>query len=63
MSMTPAKSLSPMSLPPVINPCHGFSVIASVVDTGDKFITGVNDTGEQLSPLTTTPALGESCQY
>jgi hypothetical protein len=25
-------------------------VIAGVVDTGDKFIAGGNDTGEQLSP-------------
>jgi hypothetical protein len=30
------------------NPCHGLSVIAGVVDTGDKFLTGVNATGEQL---------------
>ena len=32
-------------------PCHGFSVIAGVVDTGDKFIV---DTGDQLSPVTRT---------
>jgi hypothetical protein len=32
------------------NPCHRFSVIAGVIDTGDKFIGGVVDTGEQLSP-------------
>jgi hypothetical protein len=32
----------------VINPCHGFSVIAGVNDTGDKFIAGVVDTAEQL---------------
>jgi hypothetical protein len=31
---------------PVINPWHGFSGITSVDDTGDKFIAGVNDTGE-----------------
>jgi len=42
---------------PAINPCHGFSVIASVVDTGDIFITGVNNTGEQLSLVTTTLAI------
>ncbi len=52
----------------VINLCHGFSVIAGVVDTGeqfiagdndsgDKFIAGDNDTGEQLSPVTTTLAI------
>ena len=65
---TPAKNLSPVSLTPAISPCHGFSVIASVVDsgeqfiagdndTGDKFIAGDNHTGEQLSPVTTTPAI------
>jgi hypothetical protein len=65
----------------VINSCHRFSVIAGVVDTGDKFITGVvvtgdkfitgvvvtgdkfiagdNDTSEQLSLVTTTPAIGD----
>jgi hypothetical protein len=38
-------------------PCHRFSVIAGVIDTGDKFLTGVNDTGEQLSLVTTATAL------
>jgi len=47
--MTPAKNLSPVSLTPVINPCYGFSVIAGVVDTGDKFITG--DNGISIPPL------------
>jgi hypothetical protein len=37
---------------PANNPCHGFSVIAGAVDTGDKFLTG-----EQLSPVTTTQAI------
>jgi hypothetical protein len=46
--MTPAINLSPESITPANNPCQGFSVFASVVDTGD--------TGEQLSPVTTTPA-------
>ncbi len=33
-------------------------MIASIVDTHDKFITGgVNDTGEQLLPVTMTPAI------
>jgi hypothetical protein len=65
VSTTLAKNLSP-----VTNPCHRFSVIAGVVDTGDKFITGVvvtgdkfitgdNDTSEQLSLVTTTPATGD----
>jgi hypothetical protein len=26
-------------------------------DTGDKFFASINDTGEQLSPVTTTPAI------
>jgi hypothetical protein len=43
-----------------INLCHKFSVIGSVVDTGDKFITGVVDTAEQLSPVTKTPAINLS---
>jgi hypothetical protein len=30
-------------------------VIAGVVDTGDKFLTGVNDNSEQLPPVTKTP--------
>ncbi len=37
--------------------CNGFSVIAGVVDTGDKFIV---DTGDQLSAVTTTPAINLS---
>jgi hypothetical protein len=49
-----AKNLSPMSLTPAISPCHGFSVIAGVVDTVDKFIV---DTGDQLLAVTTTPAI------
>jgi hypothetical protein len=57
VSMTPAKNLSPVPLTPAISPCHGFSVIASVVDTGDKFIV---DTGDQLSAVTTTPAINLS---
>ncbi len=55
------------STTPANNPCHEFSVMAGVVDTGDKFLTGDNDTGdndtgdndtgEQLSRVTTTPAI------
>jgi hypothetical protein len=41
----------------VISPCHGFSVITGVVDTGDKFIV---DTGDQLSAVTTTPSINLS---
>jgi hypothetical protein len=40
-----------------ISPCHGFSVIVGVVDTGDKFIV---DNGDQLSAVTTTPAINLS---
>jgi hypothetical protein len=46
-----------MSTTPAINLCHGFSVIAGVVDTSEQFIAGDNDTSEQLSPVTTTPAI------
>jgi hypothetical protein len=46
-----------VSLTPAKSPCHGFSVIAGVVDTGDKFIV---DTGDQLSAVTTTPAINLS---
>ena len=31
--------------PKVVYRCQGFSVIAGVVDTGDKFIAGDEDTG------------------
>jgi hypothetical protein len=55
--MTPTKNLSPVSTTRAINPGHGFSVIAGVVDTRDKCIAGDNDTGEQLSRVTTKPAI------
>jgi hypothetical protein len=32
-------------------------MIAGDNDTGDKFFSGINDTGDQLSPVTTTPAI------
>ncbi len=32
-------------------------MIAGDNDAGDKFIASINDTGEQLSPLTTIPAI------
>ncbi len=57
VSMTPAIGCSPVSTAPAIDPCPGFSVIASVVDTGDKFIVGDNNTCEQLSSVTKTPAI------
>jgi hypothetical protein len=38
-----------VSTTPVITTC--------VIDISDKFIAGDNDTCEQLSPVTTTPAI------
>jgi hypothetical protein len=35
---------------PAINPFQGFSVIAGVVDTGEKFIAGDNDTSDNFIP-------------
>jgi hypothetical protein len=45
--LTPLLNLSAVSLTPTIKLCHGFSLIGSVVDTGNKFITGVVDTAEK----------------
>ncbi len=55
--MTPAIGCSPVSTALAINPCPGFSVIVSVVDTSDKFIVGDNDNAVQLSSVTKTPAI------
>ncbi len=52
--------LSPVSTTTAIILCHGFSVIGDVIDTDDKFITGVVDTAEQLLPVTTTLAINFS---
>ncbi len=57
LSTTPAKNLSPVSFTPAISLCHGFSVIAGVVDTGEKLIV---DTGDQLSAVTMTPEINLS---
>jgi hypothetical protein len=46
--LTPVINCSAVSLTPAINLCHGFSVIAGVVDTGEQFITGDNDTGNNF---------------
>jgi hypothetical protein len=35
-----------VSLTPAIKPCHGFSVIGGVVDSGDKCIAGDNGAGD-----------------
>jgi hypothetical protein len=43
-----------------INLCHRFSVIGTVVNTGDKFITGLVDTAKQLLLVTITPAINLS---
>jgi hypothetical protein len=47
VDFTPLTNLSAESLTPAINLCHRFSLIGGVVDTGDKFITGVIDTAEK----------------
>jgi hypothetical protein len=47
VSTTPLTNLLAVLLTPVINICHGFSLIGGVVDTGDKFITVVVDTAEK----------------
>ncbi len=48
ISFSPPKILLPVSLTPAINLCHGFSVIAGVVDTREQFITGDNDTSNNF---------------
>jgi hypothetical protein len=45
--MTTLTNLLAVSLTPGINLCHGFSLIGGVVNTGDKFITGVVDIAEK----------------
>jgi hypothetical protein len=55
--MTPLTNLSEVSTTPPINLYHRFFLIGSVVDTGKKFITGVIDTTEKLSPVTMTPLI------
>ncbi len=42
VSLTPPINLSLVSMTPLNNPCHGFLLIAGVVDTGDTFLTGDN---------------------
>jgi hypothetical protein len=54
------KNLSPASTSPAINLCHRKPVIGSIVDTGNKFITGVVDTAAQSLPVTMTPAINLS---
>jgi hypothetical protein len=53
--LSPAINLSAVSTTPANNPCHGFSVMACGADTGNKFLTGDNNTGDKFSPMTTTP--------
>ncbi len=38
-----------VSTTPAVHRCHRFFVIASVIDTGFKFIAGVTDTCDQIS--------------
>ncbi len=52
VSTTPVANLPPVSVTPGAN----FSTIfGSVVDTGGKFATGVNDPGGKLPPVSMTP--------
>ncbi len=48
-SMTPAINLLPVSLTPAVNSFHRFSVFDSVVDNGDKFIAGDNNTCDKFT--------------
>jgi hypothetical protein len=48
-SLTLAINLLPMSLTPAINSFHRFSVFDSVVDNGDKFIAGDNNTSDKFT--------------
>jgi hypothetical protein len=50
VSTTPSKNLHLYTYIYIykINLCHGFSVIACVVDTGEQFIAGDNDTGDKF---------------
>ncbi len=64
VSTTPVANLPPVSmtlaakLPPVTTTlaANFYTIFASVVDTGGKFATGVNDAGGKLLPVSTTPA-------
>jgi hypothetical protein len=51
----PNEFLPPVSTTPAINPCHGISVIAGVVDTGNTFLAG--DNGKNFSSVSLTPAI------
>jgi hypothetical protein len=53
VSTTPAANLPPVSTTPAAN---FYTIFASVVDTGGKFATGVNNAGGKLPPVLTTPA-------
>ncbi len=48
-SMTPAINLLPVSLTPAIDSFHRFSVFDVVVDNGDKFIAGDNNTSDKFT--------------
>jgi hypothetical protein len=63
VSTTPAAKLPPVSTTMVANlplvsttPAANIATsFASVVDTGGKFAAGVNDTGDNLPPVSMTP--------
>jgi hypothetical protein len=47
-NLTPANSLSPVSLIPVRNNQKAIKFFAGVNDTAEKLFTGVNDTADKL---------------
>jgi hypothetical protein len=55
--MTPVINCSAVSTTLAINLCHGFSLIGGVVDTGDKFITGVVDNITTIPVITFFPGV------
>jgi hypothetical protein len=56
VSTTPAANLPLVSTTPTANYSTSF---AGSVDTGGKFVTGVNDTGGYLPPVSTTPVVNQ----
>ena len=47
------EDLSPVSMAPVRNHTQILSLITGVIDSGDKFITSVKNTGHQFAPVAT----------
>jgi hypothetical protein len=60
VSTTPVENLPPLSTTPATNFATSTD---SVVDTGGKFATGVNNTGAKLPLVSTTPVAKKWEQY